>query len=87
MPSKTCGRDEMMSASRGAADITVTISESSAGLLPISEKSWIPAGRPERKPSNLSNASSARLLSPKAFSRSGVSSVSRSRASTDCVAR
>ena len=87
MPSKTCGRDAMMSASRGADDITRTISERSAGLLPISENSWMPAGSPERKLSKRSIASSARLLSPKAFRSFGIISVSRSRASTDWVAR
>ncbi|MNE39394.1 hypothetical protein D3C80_1333440 [compost metagenome] len=77
----------MISARRGAEDMIVTRSDRSAGLLPSSEKSWMPAGRPERKLSKRSSASSARLLSPKARSRSGVSSVNRSRASTDCVAR
>ena len=65
MPSKTCGLAAITSASRGAEDMMLTISDSSAGLLPSSENSWMPEGRPEMKLSKRSSASSARLLSPK----------------------
>jgi hypothetical protein len=88
MPSKTCGLREMISASRGAEAMIVTISDMRPGLVPISENSWIPAGNPgDRKASNRISASSARLVAPNTLSSSGVSSVRRSRASTDWVAR
>ncbi|MNL30316.1 hypothetical protein D3C87_1520430 [compost metagenome] len=87
MPSKTCGFEAMISARRGADAMMVTMRERSGGFLPISEKSWMPAGSAFKKLSNRSSASSARRLSPKALSKAGIISVSRSRASTDCVAR
>ena len=77
----------MIAASRGAAPMIVAISLSSDGLDCSSENSWMPAGRPARNASKRSSASSARRVSPKARSSAGVSSVSRSRASADCVAR
>ena len=77
----------MMPASRGAELMMVASSFSSAGLDCSSENSWMPAGRPCRKASKRTSALSARRVSPKASSSAGVSSVSRSRASAERVAR
>ena len=77
----------MIAASRGAAPMIVASSFSSAGLDCSSENSWMPAGRPGQELVEAHQRLVGAAGLAEGLSSAGVSSVSRSRASADCVAR